>query len=78
MMGCTHTTAGEGTIHWISRAPRPFYSITALLRIYDHHCWIFIIISIVSVSVFLLIAARVGSYYGVTVTYEEIVLIPFR
>ena len=78
MMGCTHPTTGAGSYRWISRAPRPFYSITALLRIYDTHCWILIIISVVSVSVFLLIAANVGSYYGVTVTYQEIVLIPFR
>ena len=63
--------------HWVSRAPRPVLPITGLLRIFDTDSWLLIIISMVSVNVFLVIAAKVGKLYGVGFDLEEIVLFPF-
>jgi hypothetical protein len=68
-----------GPYHWVSRAPRPILPITNLLRIYNPDCWILIIISMVTVFVFLKVAARLGSYYGVGFPEQTyIVLFPFR
>ena len=69
----------HSTSHWITRAPRPVPPATNILRIYSPDCWFLIFVSVVSVSIYLLGNAKLGTYYGVAnATYEEVVLIPFR
>ena len=66
-------------VRWISRAPRRILPITNLLMIYDIPCCISICISMVSVSIFLIVAAKVGTHYGVgTHDYVNVALVPFR
>jgi hypothetical protein len=74
---CSHPISFR-PLHFISRAPRPVFPFTALLRIFDTYCWIGIFISIVSVIVFLKVAAKVGSYYGVETEVYEDFLVPLR
>ena len=65
--------------HWISRAPHqllPWYNI---VRIYNGDCWAMILISMFSVSVFLVVAAKLGTHYGVgTDDWVDVALVPFR
>ena len=80
VVDCSHPTQ-HASMHWVSRYPRPLpptITLTSLLSIYNGDCWILIFICIFSVSVFLVLASKVGASYGVTVSYEELVLIPFR
>ena len=77
VVDCSQPTR-YGPYHWVSRAPRPVLPITGLLRIFDTDCWLLIIISMVAVNVFLVIAGKMGRYYNLGFTFEEIVLFPFR
>ena len=66
---------------WISRAPRPLSKATNLLRIYNPDCWALIFSCIVIVSVFLVVAAKLGSWYNVDTRLfapDDVVLVPFR
>ena len=65
-------------VRWITRAPREVFPYTNLLRIFDTYCWIGIVISMVAVSIFLKVAAKVGSYYGLETEDYEDFFIPFR
>ena len=54
----------------------PWYNI---LRIFDTDCWVMIFITVVSVSLFLVVAAKVGTHYGVgTDDWVDVALVPFR
>ena len=77
MVDCSHPLY-FGYKHWISREPRPVLPVTNLFRIFDIYCWVSIFISMISVYVFFLIAAKVGTYYGVGSASEDVVLFPFR
>jgi hypothetical protein len=64
--------------HWISKAPDTVAPATNLIRIFTYDVWLLIFVSMVLFSVFLLIAAKIGSYYGlITESYEDF-LVPFR
>ena len=67
-----------GTMHWVSRDPRPLPPATSLLRIYTPNCWGLIFLCLVLISIFMVVAAKLGCYYGVgTPGLEELVLFPF-
>ena len=64
--------------HWNSKAPGTLTPATNLIRIFTYDVWLLIFLSMVLFSVFLLIAAKIGSHYGViTQSYEDF-LVPFR
>ena len=75
---CSHSL-NYGSYHWVTKAPNKIIPILNLLGIYNPDCWILIIISIVSVSAFLLIAAKVATHYvdGPS-DFEYLAIIPFR
>ena len=75
---CSHP-ARFSPLHWVSKAPDRISPIFTLLGIYNPDCWILILISIGSVTTFLLIAAKVApNYGGRTEKYDDVVLVPFR
>ena len=86
--GCYH---GRGTIavcapgfiylpyYWYSKYPSETPPIWNLLKLFDPQSWMFIFLSILSVSIFFFIASRIGtSYFGTRPFTAEIVLSPFR
>ena len=75
---CSHAIQHSHT-YWITRAPRPLLPWNNLLRIFDISCWFMILISIVSVSLYLVVAAKLGTHYGVgTDDWVDVALVPFR
>ena len=66
-------------MRWLSAPPRSIIPILNLLGIYNPDCWILILISIVSVSIFLLIADKVAKHYVAEPSdFEDLAIIPFR
>ena len=65
-------------IHWYSKAPGPLPPATNLIRIFTYDFWLLIFFSTVLFSVFLLIAAKIGTYYGIITELYEDFLVPFR
>ena len=70
------------TVHyydrWITKAPGTLSQATNLLRIFTPDVWLYILLSTALFSGFLLLAAKIGSYYGViTMSYYDF-LVPFR
>ena len=64
---------------WVTRLPRPLPPATNLLRIYNNDCWCLIFLSMFCVSVFLVVAAKLGTEYGVgSDKYLDVALVPFR
>jgi hypothetical protein len=64
--------------HWYSKAPGKLPSEKNLIRIFTYLVWLLIFLSMALFGVFLLIAAKVGTYYGIiTETYEDF-LVSFR
>ena len=78
VLDCSHAIY-YGTTHWISKFNPPLPSATNTVSIYSTDCWIVIFIAIVSVSVFLVVAAKVGRSYGFGPrNYVDVALVPFR
>ena len=77
MVDCSHALK-HSFLHWFTRPPRPLPPATNILRIYSAACWFMIFITIVCVSVFLVLAAKMGSYYDVTNENYQHFLIPYR
>jgi hypothetical protein len=85
--GCTHARSTVVTCsvpttygydRWYSKAPGPLPPATNLIRIFTWDVWLLIFLSMVLFSIFLLIAAKIGTYYGIiTESYEDF-LVPFR
>ena len=85
--GCSHArstvvTCSVATSYyydrWISKAPETLPPATNLIRIFTYDVWLLILLSMVLFSIFLLIAAKIGTYYGIiTESYEDF-LVPFR
>jgi hypothetical protein len=85
--GCSHARSTVVTCsvatytfskRWISKAPGRLPPATNLIRIFTFDVWLLIFLSTVHFSIFLLIAAKVGAYYGlITESYEDF-LVPFR
>ena len=65
--------------YWFSRYPSKVPGTWNLLKLFDLPSWILIFTSIISVTIFFFIAARIGtSYFGIRTFMEEIILSPFR
>ena len=74
---CSVPTAYHYT-QWISKGPDQIPPATNLIRIFTFDVWLLIFFSMVLFSIFLLIAAKIGTYYGIiTESYEDF-LVPFR
>ena len=75
---CSHSIS-YGLDHWVTKSPNKIIPILNLLGIYNPDCWILIIISIVSVSMFLIIADKVAKHYIAEPSdFEYLAIIPFR
>jgi hypothetical protein len=77
VVDCSHAV-GYSKRRWITRFPHKITPATNLVRICDNYCWFSTFISIVSVSIFFVVAAKVGEYYGVKTEDIELTLVPFR
>ena len=76
---CSHGLGQSFPLHWVTKAPNKIIPILNLLGIYNPDCWILIIISIVSVSIFLLVANKVATHYiDEPSDSEYLAIIPFR
>ena len=65
--------------YWWSKYPAKVAPTWNLLKLFDQTSWLLIFISIILVTIFFFIAARIGtSYFGIRTVHEEIVLTPFR
>ena len=86
--GCYH---GRGTVagcapgslylpyYWYSRYPRKISPTWNLVNIFAPMSWTFTFLSILSVSLFYLLSARIGvSHFGLQTFRLEIILSPFR
>ena len=66
-------------IYWITRAPREVFPYGNLLRIFDTLSWFMILFSLLCVSLFLMVAAKLGTHYGVgTDDLVNAGLVPYR
>ena len=65
--------------YWFSRYPAKVAPIWNLLKLFDRTSWILILLSIISVTIFFFISAKVGtSCFGIRTFRAEIILSPFR
>ena len=64
--------------HWISKAPGTLPPATNLIRIFTFDVWLLIFLSMMLFSAFLVIAAKIGTYYGLNTESYEDFLVPFR
>ena len=65
--------------YWFSRYPAKVAPTWNLVKLFDLPSWILIFTSIISVTIFFFIAARIGtSQFGIRTFMEEIILSPFR
>ena len=63
---------------WYSARPGTLSQATNLIRIFTYDVWLLILLSMALFSGFLLLAAKIGSYYGViTESYYDF-MVPFR
>ena len=85
--GCTHSrstvvTCSVPTSHsydrWYSKGPAQLPPTTNLIRIFTFDVWLLIFLSISFFSIFLLLAAKIGTYYGINTQSYEDFLVPFR
>ena len=65
--------------YWFSRYPAKVPPTWNLVNLFDQQSWILIFLSILFVSIFFLISAKIGtSHFGIQTVNEEIILSPFR
>ena len=65
--------------YWWSRYPAKVPPTWNLLKLFDPQSWILIFLSILSVSIFFFVSARIGTrHFGIQTFNEEIILSPFR
>ena len=65
--------------YWFSRYPAKVAPTWNLVKLFDPPSWLLIVLSIISVTLFFFIAARIGtSHFGIRTFMEEIILSPFR
>ena len=65
--------------YWWSKYPEQTSPVWNLVNIFTPMSWMCTFLSIVSVSIFFLVSARIGaSFFGVHTFTEQIVLSPFR
>lgn len=65
--------------NWITRLPQSLPPSTNLLRIYSPDCWFLIFTSMFVVSIFMVVAGKLGTEYGIgTDDYSDLAFVPFR
>ena len=65
--------------NWYSKFPAKTAPTWNLLKLFDTTSWMLIFLSILSVTIFFHIAAKIGTkFFGVKTVGEEIILSPFR
>ena len=65
--------------NWYSKYPAKVAPTWNLLRLFDPQTWMLILLSILSVTIFLFIVAKVGNtFFGTKTVPGEIILSPFR
>ena len=65
--------------YWFSKYPEQKSVVWNLVYLFTPMSWTFTFLSILSVSMFFLVSARIGaSYFGLQTFREEIILSPFR
>ena len=65
--------------YWWSKYPEERSPVWNLVKIFTPMSWMFTFLSIIFVSIFFLLSAKVGvSYFGLQTFNEEIILSPFR
>ena len=79
----TVATCAPGTTYlpqyWFSKHPEPRSPAWNLVTLVEPISWMLTFLSIVSVSLFFFVSARIGaSYFGLPTFSEEIILSPFR
>ena len=57
--------AGYGPTSWMSRAPRKIPAFNSLMKTMDIGCWISSLVSFIFIALALILATRVGAFYGV-------------
>ena len=64
---------------WFSKHPEKRSPVWNLVMIFTPTSWIFTFLSILSVSLFFFVSARIGaSYFGLQTIRREVILSPFR
>ena len=75
---CAHA-ARYIPLYWFSKYPAMKSPIWNLITILDGFSWFLTFLSILSVSIFFLLSAKIcSSYFGIQIFSEEIILYPFR
>ena len=75
---CSHAEF-YGPMHFLSKAPTRVLPIFTLFGIFNLDCWVLVIISIISICIFLQVAAKLATNYGAGASgLEDIILVPFR
>ena len=65
--------------YWFSKYQAKIAPTWNLLNLFDRTSWILIFISIILVTIFFFLAARIGTkHFGIRTFTEEIILSPFR
>ena len=65
--------------YWFSKFPAKVAPTWNLVNLFDPPSWILIFTSIISVTMFFFLVARIGTkYFGIRTVSEEIILSPFR
>ena len=65
--------------YWFSRFPQEISPAWNLVNLFTPTLWMFTFLSILSVSIFLIVSATIGSsYFGLQTFREKIILSPFR
>ena len=78
MADCSQPTH-YGHMYWITRAPREVFPYTNLLRIFNTPSWLLLLFSLLLVTLFLIVAAKLGTHYGVgTDDWWNVAFVPFR
>ena len=79
----TVATCAPGTLYapqsWFSKYPEKRSPMWNLVMLVDPISWLLTFLSILSVSMFFVVSARIGGrYFGVQTFREEIIISPFR
>ena len=76
---CYESGSAYLPVYWFSKYPAKSAPTWNLLKVFDPPSWTLIFTSIICVTIFFFIVARIGTFhFGIQTVYEEIVLSPFR
>ena len=64
--------------YWNTAAPSPLPPATNIILIFSPMVWGFILLSVVAFSTYMIVAARLGTHFGIVNTTYEDFIVPFR